>query len=901
MAIQIQGYQQRVDLGQGVNTPGIQPSVTRTGLGEAIEEGASRADRALANYERAQVENAETESLSAAAKTRLELEQAFRDDQLKAEPGAANFTPTFLKKMDSAVTTGAERLSSDEARKRYRERMDSFRVDMGSRVIGWEAGERVTKRTLDFQTAADDNANSVYTVDGASRDLTYRNLYKDIDSSLDAIGLPPGVREQLREESKNKMASAAVKGDLRDRPDRVQDWLVKGNGSGYFSLLRNAESGGRNIGSDTSSAFGPYQFTAGTWRNVVKSHPELGLTEADRFRPAAQETAIRAFTADNVAYLKKAGIEPTNTNVYMAHFLGAGGAVEFIRAFKNNPDAAASQHVAPASVAANRGVFRAGRTVGDVMAMFGKKFGNDVGYDKGGDVPSYYADIPFAKRDALYGEAESEMNKRRVSGEAGFRQRVENSIAEFATNGMASSPPSEQEFMAAFGANRGGVAYGEYVAKSQGAAAMYQMRNMTAQEMHGFVESQRPKINDPFFAERQDAFGKMGQIRDSATEALLRREDDRATREAVEGQAAVAGRRAMDKQKLEKQKELYEAQAKAHADMAKVRDDMLKLRMDDFAGYTTMVDPRARDALKAAMNGDQEAARQYSASLYTNSARLNAPVTRFLPKQQGEELANNLNRSITTTQDASATVAQFRQAKAVWGNDWDRVLGDMKDHLSATARVVASDINTRAATTLVTVHDKTFEDLTKSLGKGSSRDITEELVSNFREFAMSAAYMPGDDAPTFFAQSQKLAAVYQQQGMTSTEAAQAAYKDMVGSRYSFEGVTRIPAKETGIGMLLQDEKEAVIQNKLIDTATLPPGVSEDDLAAHVRGNAQWVTLPNDKGVALMVGGSMFRDNNGRALVRSWQDLRDNGTARRTEMQSRSVFERNIGDLSGAMR
>ncbi len=42
MPFTIQGYDQQRELGSGVNTPGVRPSVTNTGLGEAIERGASK-------------------------------------------------------------------------------------------------------------------------------------------------------------------------------------------------------------------------------------------------------------------------------------------------------------------------------------------------------------------------------------------------------------------------------------------------------------------------------------------------------------------------------------------------------------------------------------------------------------------------------------------------------------------------------------------------------------------------------------------------------------------------------------------------------------------------------------------------------------------------------------------
>lgn len=125
----------------------------------------------------------------------------------------------------------------------------------------------------------------------------------------------------------------------------------------YYDKLAQLESGGRNIGSATSSATGPFQILGGTWENIRKQHPELELTSQDRYDPQKQQPAVRAFTQDNVRSLKDAGITPTGTNTYFAHFLGAGGATKFIQGYADNPDAPAIQYASPAAVAANQNVF----------------------------------------------------------------------------------------------------------------------------------------------------------------------------------------------------------------------------------------------------------------------------------------------------------------------------------------------------------------------------------------------------------------------------------------------------------------------------------------------------------------------------------------------------------------
>lgn len=151
----------------------------------------------------------------------------------------------------------------------------------------------------------------------------------------------------------------------------------------YYSYLRGSESGGNDKDqSKKSSAYGRYQFTIGTWADLIKRHPELGLTAKDRADPQAQEKAIRAFTQDNENYLARNGIPTTDLNVHMAHFLGAGGARDFINAYNKDPNTLAINVAHPQSVASNYEVFHhkdgTPRTVGEIYQMYGKRFGEDA-------------------------------------------------------------------------------------------------------------------------------------------------------------------------------------------------------------------------------------------------------------------------------------------------------------------------------------------------------------------------------------------------------------------------------------------------------------------------------------------------------------------------------------------
>lgn len=106
----------------------------------------------------------------------------------------------------------------------------------------------------------------------------------------------------------------------------------------YFSSIRRAESGGNDAARNpNSTATGRYQFLEGTWNDLAKRHPNLGLTPDGRLDPNQQERAMRVFTDENSAVLKRRGFEATPGNLYAAHFLGSGDAPRVLGAADDVP------------------------------------------------------------------------------------------------------------------------------------------------------------------------------------------------------------------------------------------------------------------------------------------------------------------------------------------------------------------------------------------------------------------------------------------------------------------------------------------------------------------------------------------------------------------------------------
>ncbi len=154
----------------------------------------------------------------------------------------------------------------------------------------------------------------------------------------------------------------------------------------------------------TSSARGLYQFIEQTWLGTVKQagasfgygqyadaitqQPSGTYTVSDpamrqqilklRDDPAANAAMAGVLTQSNSFKLVSAiGRRPTNNELYIAHFLGVGGAAKLIGTNDSNPQANAVQ-MFPQAAAANRSIFydRSGeaRSVGGVYAELTRRY-----------------------------------------------------------------------------------------------------------------------------------------------------------------------------------------------------------------------------------------------------------------------------------------------------------------------------------------------------------------------------------------------------------------------------------------------------------------------------------------------------------------------------------------------
>ncbi|PSJ39665.1 transglycosylase SLT domain-containing protein [Allosphingosinicella deserti] len=163
-----------------------------------------------------------------------------------------------------------------------------------------------------------------------------------------------------------------------------------------------------NAKARTSSATGLFQFIDQTWLATVEKHgAKHGLGwAADAIRasggryqvadpatrraildlrrdPEAASAMAAEFASDNQQYLeRKIGRPMESVDLYLAHFLGAGGASKFLRGHDADPDGSAAS-ILPAAARANRAIFYrrdgSARSFAEIRERFAAKLGGTGG------------------------------------------------------------------------------------------------------------------------------------------------------------------------------------------------------------------------------------------------------------------------------------------------------------------------------------------------------------------------------------------------------------------------------------------------------------------------------------------------------------------------------------------
>lgn len=150
-----------------------------------------------------------------------------------------------------------------------------------------------------------------------------------------------------------------------------------GPSASYQERLNVAEG---HIQNPRSTAVGTGQFLKETWLDMVKIYrPAIAEGKTDdeilalrTSDPALAQDMVKAFTAENQRALTGAGLPVNDQTLYLAHFLGASGAIRVLQA---DPDTPITEVTSKAAQDSNPEVFAQLSTAADMMAWAAKKIG----------------------------------------------------------------------------------------------------------------------------------------------------------------------------------------------------------------------------------------------------------------------------------------------------------------------------------------------------------------------------------------------------------------------------------------------------------------------------------------------------------------------------------------------
>ncbi|WP_137391435.1 hypothetical protein [Rhodoligotrophos defluvii] len=838
--VQIPIYQPRVGLPGAPRQQRASGAEFGAGVGMALVDAGSAGQQTVQAVQHKLVEQEREDAVAwlaeRQAQDRLRWTEELLRRQETAPSGAENFTGALLDDFDRQVA--AVKPPNEIAGRLYQQEATQLRQTLGSSAMRFEAEERWRHRRTQLESALQTNAQTVTMAPGEFE--TVRASYL---ADVGETNLPPEAKSELAQLADRTLAAAAIQGEIERNPDEVASRLTGRPNAAYYDRLRAAESGGRNVpnAAGTSSAFGPFQFTEGTWRDLIAKHPDLGLKPADRFSPDAQERAIAAFTRDNAAALKAAGHAPTDGNLYLAHFLGAAGAVKFLDGLRSDPNAAASGYAAPDAVSANPAVFRKAdgrpRSAEEVYRLLTARFGDSrtaeqAGFQFGG-LSGPYAALTPEQLAAFTNRAEAAIRDRRIGLQAEIKGRVENSLAEAGATGVARQPVGLDEFVGAFGPNDGVARYETYQAEIKAARDRRAIGLLPPSDATALIESYRPKPGSERFAEQQRRFDELASAYSGQRKLLMA--DPAAYLQTYSSEISKA---------------YGEVQAAASA---------------------------GPEALKSASLG-------YARKIVAEQERLGVSPDgiRIVPQAYGEQIASQL--SAPEQAGGSQIVAQrIRGLAEQWGEYWPGVYRDVKGAAGPVFEVIGSGVREPAAMALAEMATVSTDDVLKATPDTKKADIQTAVETAFAPFAQTLLATTGavSTGRNFQDQGLKLAAYYHARGQSVDEAAKRAFDDLIGHKYEFADTYRIPKSLPYTPDLLDRNAEMILTRGLTandiaapvdDIGGLDEKTMREDALRSYRQFGAWVTAPGDTGLVLTYGNAAVLRPDGQPLVFTWDEI-----------------------------
>lgn len=415
---------------------------------------------------------------------------------------------------------------------------------------------------------------------------------------------------------------------------------------------------------------------------------------------------------------------------------------------------------------------------------------------------------------------EVEARQMQAISRAELSSRISDATSAYLSGFDYDSPPSQAEFIAAYGSEEGGERFQQFQ-KTQGLGnAIREMATADPEERANLIE-------------------KFNPVRDGV---------------ATDG---------------------FQADAKLYGTLINAASRLGRELQEDPAAYVVSRAPLVQRAAQALDSGDPAAAAAYADASMAEQRRLGVPEPKLLTEQQAAAIAAGFSR----TEDGGSNAANLvQQLQDQWGQHWPTVFRQLQGKLPGAALVIGTGVDQQTAATLARIAPIKTEDLKAGLPGSDTKAARDVLGESMAEFRATLTGQVGGERTfsTLYGEMERLTYAYMGQGKSAEEAAEQAYKSVIDDRYTLKGTWRAP-KQLDADLIESGAERAVrsLDADDIEFAKVP-GVSEDFARIRVKKNLEnegyWVTLPDESGLALHWDGAAVLDKNGRPITRGWDDL-----------------------------
>lgn len=301
-----------------------------------------------------------------------------------------------------------------------------------------------------------------------------------------------------------------IKTGLRTVASRdIAEAVTAGRGAYNIKVLGQESKYDDYAKNPASSATGAAQFIWGTWQELMRKHPELGLTADGRTDRNQVLRALEKYNELSVEALNKENLGVTEKHMYMLHFMGQGGGTKFLKALRDTPIVTAASEF-PEAAASNRNVFytRDGRarSIREVYDLQTRRFSEGM--------PGLSADLTTTELNTMIEEGRGRMPSDDIEAKDMVEQRIRQKFSQT----RAVAVLSHREAMTKVG----DVVLGDAAAEREGAksidaingdpATLAAWNNLTPQERDAFsrrIDKNNEADDIPLTVENQNRYREL--------------------------------------------------------------------------------------------------------------------------------------------------------------------------------------------------------------------------------------------------------------------------------------------------------------------------------------------------------------------------------------------------------